>query len=65
MNKQTVFCLIMAIFWTFVSAAATFTVIRIGVVNVWSVLILALAVACTCLQWMRFKNSYGKRSDKK
>ncbi len=61
MNKQSVFCLIMAIFWTIVAAAAVYTVIAMGVMNAWSVLILALAVACTCMQWMRFKNSRGKK----
>lgn len=61
--KQSTFCLIMAIFWTVVSAAAAFIVIAIGSVNIWSVLILALAVACTCMQWMRYKNA--KRESKK
>lgn len=61
--KQSTFCLIMAIFWTVVSAAAAFIVIAIGSVNIWSVLILVLAVACTCMQWMRYKNV--KRENKK
>ena len=61
--KQSTFCLIMAIFWTVVSAAAAFIVIAIGSVNIWSVLILALAVACTCMQWMRSNNA--KRESKK
>ena len=61
--KQSTFCLIMAIFWTVVSAAAAFIVIAIGSVNIWSVLFLALAVACTCMQWMRYKNA--KRESKK
>ena len=61
--KQSTFCLIMAIFWTVVSAAAAFIVIAIGSVNIWSILILALAVACTCMQWMRYKNA--KRASKK
>ena len=61
--KQSTFCLIMAIFWTVVSAAAAFIVIAIGSVNIWSVLILVLAVACTCMQWMRYKNV--KRESKK
>ena len=43
--KQTTFCLIMAIFWTVVCAAAAWVVISIGAVNTWSILILALAVA--------------------
>ena len=55
--KQTTFCLIMAIFWTVVCAAAAWVVISIGAVNTWSILILALAVACTCMQWMRYKNA--------
>ena len=59
--KQSTFCLIMAIFWTVVSAAAAFIVIAIGSVNIWSVLILALAVACTCMQWMRYKNAKRER----
>ena len=61
--KQTTFCLIMAIFWTAVCAAAAYVVISIGAVNTWSILILALAVACTCMQWMRFKKvkSAGKK----
>ena len=53
--KQTTFCLIMAIFWTVVCAAAAWVVISIGAVNTWSILILALAVACTCMQWMPVK----------
>ena len=61
--KQTTFCLIMAIFWTVVCAAAAWVVISIGSVNTWSILILALAVACTCMQWMRYKND--KRESKK
>ena len=61
--KHSTFCLIMAIFWTVVSAAAAFIVIAIGSVNIWSILILALAVACTCMQWMRYKNV--KRESKK
>ena len=61
--KQSTFCLIMAIFWTVVSAAAACVVISIGAVNTWSILILALAVACTCMQWMRYKNV--KRESKK
>ena len=61
--KQSTFCLIMAVFWTLVSAAAAWVVISIGAVNTWSILILALAVACTCMQWMRFKKvkSAGKK----
>ena len=55
--KQSTFCLIMAIFWTVVCAAAAWVVISIGAVNTWSILILALAVACTCMQWMRYKNA--------
>ena len=61
--KQSTFCLIMAIFWTVVCAAAAWVVISIGAVNTWSILILALAVACTCMQWMRYKNA--KREGKK
>ena len=61
--KQSTFCLIMAIFWTLVCAAAAWVVISVGAVNAWSILILALAVACTCMQWMRYKNS--KRESKK
>ena len=61
--KQTTFCLIMAIFWTVVCAAAAWVVISIGSVNTWSILILALAVARTCMQWMRYKNA--KRESKK
>ena len=61
--KQSTFCLIMAVFWTLVSAAAVWVVISVSVVNVWSILILALAVACTCMQWMRYKNA--KRETKK
>ena len=61
--KQTTFCLIMAIFWTVVCAAAAWVVISIGSVNTWSILILALAVACTCMHWMRYKNA--KRESKK
>ena len=61
--KQSTFCLIMALFWTVVCAAAAWVVISIGAVNTWSILILALAVACTCMQWMRYKNA--KRESKK
>lgn len=61
MNKQSVFCLVMAIFWTVIAAAAAYTVIAVGVISGWSVLVLAFAVVCTCLQWMRFKNSYQKK----
>lgn len=61
--KQTTFCLIMAIFWTVVCAAAAWVVISIGAVNTWSILILALSAACTCMQWMRYKNA--KRESKK
>ena len=61
--KQSTFCLIMAIFWTVVCAAAAWVVISIGAVNTWSILILALAVACACMQWMRYKNA--KRESKK
>lgn len=61
--KQTTFCLIMAIFWTVVCAVAAYVVISIGAINTWSILILALAVACTCMQWMRYKNA--KRASKK
>ena len=46
-----------------VCAAAAWVVISIGSVNTWSILILALAVACTCMQWMRYKNA--KRESKK
>ena len=61
--KQSTFCLIMAIFWTVVCAVAAYVVISIGAINTWSILILALAVACTCMQWMRFKKvkSAGKK----
>ena len=61
--KQSTFCLIMAIFWTVVCAVADYVVISIGAINTWSILILALAVACTCMQWMRYKNV--KRESKK
>ena len=61
--KQRTFCLIMAIFWSVVCVAAAWVVISIGAVNTWSILILALAVACTCMQWMRYKNA--KRESKK
>ena len=61
--KQSTFCLIMAIFWTVVCAVAAYVVISIGAINTWSILILALAVACTCMQWMRYKNV--KRESKK
>ena len=61
--KQSTFCLIMAIFWTVVCAAAAWVVISIGAVNTWSILILALAVASSCMQWMRYKNA--KRESKK
>ena len=59
--KQSTFCLIMAIFWTVVCAAAAWVVISIGAVNTWSILILALAVACTCMQWMRYNNAKRER----
>lgn len=64
MNKQSIFCLIMAIFWTLIAGLAIYFVLSLGIFNIWTVLILVFAALCAGLQWLRFKRTLGRKENK-